>query len=42
MTTQHATALSLRGVRKEFAGKVALAGLDLDVAPGEFLVLLGP
>ena len=42
MTTQHPTALSLRGVRKEFAGKVALAGLDLDVAPGEFLVLLGP
>ena len=36
-------AISLRGVRKEFpGGVVAVAGLDLDVAEGEFVTLLGP
>ena len=35
--------VSLRGVRKTFAnGTTALAGLDLDVRPGEFVSLLGP
>ncbi|UFN49519.1 ABC transporter ATP-binding protein [Roseomonas sp. OT10] len=33
--------LRLAGVRKSFGGVVALDGLDLDVAPGEFLALLG-
>jgi multiple sugar transport system ATP-binding protein len=34
--------LALRGVRKEYGKTVALAGLDLEVADGEFFVLLGP
>ena len=35
--------VSLRGARKTFAnGTTALAGLDLDVRPGEFVSLLGP
>jgi NitT/TauT family transport system ATP-binding protein len=35
--------VALRGVGKTFpSGTVALAGLDLDVRPGEFLSLLGP
>ncbi|MFT4039252.1 MAG: ABC transporter ATP-binding protein [Thermomicrobiales bacterium] len=35
-------ALRLRGLRKQFGGVVAVDGVDLDVAPGEFLTLLGP
>jgi NitT/TauT family transport system ATP-binding protein len=35
--------VSLRGVQKTFAnGTTALAGLDLDIRPGEFVSLLGP
>jgi len=34
--------VSFRELRKEFANKVAIAGLSLDVEPGSFLVLLGP
>jgi len=36
-------AISLRAVRKEFpGGVVAVHGLDLDIADGEFVTLLGP
>lgn len=35
-------AISLRGVAKSFGTTVAVAGVDLDVAEGEFLTLLGP
>jgi putative spermidine/putrescine transport system ATP-binding protein len=34
--------LVLRGIRKAFGRTVAVDGLDLAVAPGEFLALLGP
>jgi phospholipid/cholesterol/gamma-HCH transport system ATP-binding protein len=33
--------LRLRGVRKQFAGKVVLDGIDLDVQPGTSLVVIG-
>ena len=33
--------LSLQGVRKSFGGKVVLDGLDLDVYPGESVVVIG-
>jgi spermidine/putrescine transport system ATP-binding protein len=36
------TAVSLQGVSKRFGEVVAVAGLDLDVADGEFFSLLGP
>src|SRR5215475_7757397 len=35
--------IRLRGVRRVFAGpRVALDGVDLDIARGEFVTLLGP
>ena len=34
--------LSIRGLRKTYGAAVALAGVDLDVAPGELVGLLGP
>jgi putative spermidine/putrescine transport system ATP-binding protein len=37
-----APGVRLRGLRKEFGPVVAVAGLDLDVADGEFFALLGP
>ena len=42
-----ALAVGIRGVSKTFAGRrkakrAALEGVDLDIAPGEFLCLLGP
>jgi NitT/TauT family transport system ATP-binding protein len=38
-----AALVSIRGVGKTFAnGTTALAGLDLDIRPGEFVSLLGP
>jgi multiple sugar transport system ATP-binding protein len=36
------TALTLRGIRKAFQGNTILHGVDLDVADGEFVVLVGP
>ncbi|MEX1005310.1 MAG: ABC transporter ATP-binding protein [Acidimicrobiia bacterium] len=36
------TAVSLQGVSKRFGEVVAVAGIDLDVADGEFFSLLGP
>jgi putative spermidine/putrescine transport system ATP-binding protein len=35
-------ALSLRGLEKRYGDTAAVAGLDLDVAEGEFVTLLGP
>jgi zinc/manganese transport system ATP-binding protein len=43
--TQHQTvvpAVSLRDARLEFGARVLWDGLNLDVAPGEFLAVLGP
>ena len=34
--------VSLRGVVKRFGAFTAVAGIDLDVAPGQFVTLLGP
>ncbi len=36
------SAVSLRGLTKEFGGTRVVDGIDLDVAPGEFFSLLGP
>lgn len=36
------TALEIHGLTKRFGGKTALADIDLTVAEGEFLCLLGP
>ena len=39
----NATALTIRGLKKIYAnGLMALNGIDLDVAPGDFFALLGP
>ena len=35
-------ALSVRGLRKRFGDREVVAGLDLEVAPGECFGLLGP
>ena len=41
--TQDAPLVSLRGIGKSFPNGVrALAGLNIDIRPGEFVVLLGP
>jgi putative spermidine/putrescine transport system ATP-binding protein len=37
-----ALAVRLTGVRKQYPGVAAVAGVDLSVAPGEFFTLLGP
>jgi putative spermidine/putrescine transport system ATP-binding protein len=39
---EHGVGLSLRGLRKTYGSSVALEGVDLTVAPGEFMTFLGP
>ncbi|MFZ4518334.1 MAG: ABC transporter ATP-binding protein [Microthrixaceae bacterium] len=34
-------AVRIRGVRRDFGGREVLQGIDLDIAPGEFVALLG-
>ncbi|MGB9594555.1 MAG: ATP-binding cassette domain-containing protein, partial [Anaerolineae bacterium] len=34
--------IQVRGLTKAFGPKKVLRGIDLDVAPGEFLTLVGP
>lgn len=38
---QHGVGVSLRGVTKGFAGREVLGGIDLDLAPGEFVAVIG-
>src|SRR5687767_10821720 len=40
--TPAATAVSVRGLRRSFGPKVAVAGIDLDVPSGSFFGLVGP
>src|ERR1700759_4310803 len=37
-----AAAVSLRNVQKSYGGVEAVAGVDLDIARGEFFTMLGP
>ena len=39
--TTQSTTISIRGLSHDFGGPTILDNLDLDVRPGEFLVLLG-
>jgi len=41
MTSQRA-AISITGLRKSYAGKEVVAGIDLEVKPGEIFAILGP
>jgi sulfonate transport system ATP-binding protein len=36
-----ASAVSIRGLRKAFGARTVLDGIDLEIAPGEFVALLG-
>ena len=36
-----ATAASVRGLNRQFGDRIVLDGLDLDIAPGEFIALIG-
>jgi len=38
---QHGVGLSLQGVAKSYAGRAVLAGIDLQLAPGEFVAVIG-
>jgi len=42
MTPAAEPAVMIRGLRKEYAGHVAIGHLDLDIVPGEVFALLGP
>jgi sulfonate transport system ATP-binding protein len=38
---QHGARLTLRGLKKSYAGRVVLDGIDLDLAAGEFVAVVG-
>ncbi|MBM3837716.1 MAG: ATP-binding cassette domain-containing protein [Verrucomicrobia bacterium] len=40
--TQKGIGVRVRGLRKSFNGQTVLQGIDLDVAPGEIFVIMGP
>jgi putative spermidine/putrescine transport system ATP-binding protein len=40
--TEHGVGLSLLGLTKTYGSSVALGGIDLTIAPGEFMTFLGP
>jgi putative spermidine/putrescine transport system ATP-binding protein len=40
--TEHGVGLSLRGLTKTYGSSIALDGIDLTIAPGEFMTFLGP
>ncbi len=40
--SQHGVALEISGLTKRYGDVTALAGVDLSVAPGEFITFLGP
>jgi ABC-2 type transport system ATP-binding protein len=42
MTSTHPPAIEIRGLRKAYAGRDAVAGLDLSIGRGEVFALLGP
>ena len=42
LPARRGTRVQLRGLRRSFGDVHALAGMDLDIAPGELVVLLGP
>ena len=39
--TAAATAVTVQGLTREFDGRVVISSLDLEIAPGEFVALLG-
>lgn len=41
-TQQHGVSVSVRGLRKSFAGQTVLQGLDFEVDRGEIFVVMGP